>query len=189
MAQRIGGITSDLYLTAQHVIRSGLIVNREIWGRQSTTRGAEIWVPKRGSFWLLKMSQNQGYPQWYISTPAWRSDPPCHMLSTKSSTVTHMYLAPKDLHGPRRGDDPNWVHKCQNGKIGRLGRPSRVENLGDIKAPSLDSQPFDIPFGPMPWVMARCHTGCLLFIEGMNTRMGQKAACGATGEIMDRTKS
>ena len=41
----------------------------------------------------------------------------------------------------------------------------------------------------MPWVMACCHTGCLLFIEGMNTQMGQKAACGAMGEIMDRTKS
>ena len=41
----------------------------------------------------------------------------------------------------------------------------------------------------MPWVMACCHTGCLLFIEGMNTRVGQKAACGATGEIMDRAKS
>ena len=32
----------------------------EIWGRQLTTRGGEIGVPKRGSFWLLKMSQNSG---------------------------------------------------------------------------------------------------------------------------------
>ena len=46
----------------------------------------------------------------------------------------------------------------------------------------------DIPFRPMPWVMACCHTGCLPFIEGMNTRMGQKAACGENGGIMDRTK-
>ena len=40
------------------------------------------------------------------------------------------------------------------------------------------------------WVpLHYCHTGCLLFIEGMNTRMGQKAACGAKGGIMHRTKS
>ena len=41
----------------------------------------------------------------------------------------------------------------------------------------------------MPWAMTCCHAGCLLFIEGINTRMGQKAACGAKGGIMDRTKS
>ena len=29
---------------------------------------------------------------------------------------TSMHLAPKDLHATRRGDNPNWVHKCQNGK-------------------------------------------------------------------------
>ena len=28
-----------------------------------------------------------------------------------------MNLAPKDLNATRHGDDPNWVHKCQNGKI------------------------------------------------------------------------
>ena len=28
-----------------------------------------------------------------------------------------MHLAPKDLHATRRGDNPNRVHKCQNGKI------------------------------------------------------------------------
>ena len=28
-----------------------------------------------------------------------------------------MLLAHKDLHATRRGDNPNWVHKCQNGKI------------------------------------------------------------------------
>ena len=32
----------------------------EIWGRQLTTRGIRNWGPKRGSFWLLKMSQNPG---------------------------------------------------------------------------------------------------------------------------------
>ena len=30
---------------------------------------------------------------------------------------TPMILALKDLHAAWRGDDPNWVHKCQNGKI------------------------------------------------------------------------
>ena len=28
-----------------------------------------------------------------------------------------MHLALKDLHVTWRGDNPNWVHKCQNGKI------------------------------------------------------------------------
>ena len=35
----------------------------------------------------------------------------------------------EDLHATRRGDSPNWVHNCQNGKIGRLGRPTRVGNI------------------------------------------------------------
>ena len=60
------------------------------------------------------MSQNRGYPQWYISTPAWRSDPPFHMRSTGSPRETPMPLALKDLHATRRGDNPNWVHNCQN---------------------------------------------------------------------------
>ena len=30
---------------------------------------------------------------------------------------TLMPLALKDLHATRRGDDPNWAHKCKNGKI------------------------------------------------------------------------
>ena len=30
---------------------------------------------------------------------------------------TPMPLALKDLHATRRGDDPNWVRKCQNCKI------------------------------------------------------------------------
>ena len=56
-----------------------------------------------------------------------------------------MSLALKDLHGPRRGDDPNWVHECQNGKFGRLGLPSWVGSLGDLVAPSLDSRPLISP--------------------------------------------
>ena len=31
--------------------------------------------------------------------------------------MTPMHLAPGDLHATGRGDNPNWVHKCQNGKI------------------------------------------------------------------------
>ena len=63
---------------------------------------------------------------------------------------TSRHLALKDLHATRRGDNPNWVHNCQNGKIGRLGRPSRVGNLGDIDAPSLDSQPLISPLVRCP---------------------------------------
>ena len=98
MAHRIEGRTEDSYLSAQPVIWSRLLVGKEIWGRQLTTGGGEIGVPKRGSFWLLRMSQNLGYPQWYISTPAWRSDPPFQLRSTRSPTKTPMLLAFKDLH-------------------------------------------------------------------------------------------
>ena len=41
---------------------------------------------------------------------------PIHTRSTGSQTETLMHLADKDLHATRRGDNPNWVHKCQNGK-------------------------------------------------------------------------
>ena len=46
MAHRIGGRTSDLYLSAQLRIGSGLLVGIEIWGRQLTTRGGEIGSQK-----------------------------------------------------------------------------------------------------------------------------------------------
>ena len=51
---------------------------------------------------------------------------------------TAMHLALKDHHATWRGDGPNLIDNCKNGKIGHLGRPSRVENLGDFVAPSLD---------------------------------------------------
>ena len=54
MAHRIGGGTWDLYLCAQLEFRSGLPVGIEIWGRQLTTRGAEIGVPKGGHFGCSK---------------------------------------------------------------------------------------------------------------------------------------
>ena len=30
---------------------------------------------------------------------------------------TPMHLALTDVHATGRGDNPNWVHKCQDGKI------------------------------------------------------------------------
>ena len=96
-----------------------------------------------------------------------------------------MLLSPKDLHAAQRGDGPQ-LPKWQN-------RPSRATVQGRKPWRSCRAKPcfttLDIPLGPMPWAMTCCHTGCLLFIEGMNTRMGQKAACGAKGGIMNRTKS
>ena len=50
-----------------------------------------------------------------------------------------MYLALVDLYDTRHGDDPNWVHICQNGEIGRLGWPSWVGKLGCLVDSSLDS--------------------------------------------------
>ena len=51
--QDLGPIES-LYLSAKLAIRSGLLVGIEIWGRQLTTRGAEIGVPKGGHFGCSK---------------------------------------------------------------------------------------------------------------------------------------
>ena len=61
-------------------------------------------------------------------------------------TPTHLAL--KDLHANQRGYNPNWVNNCQNGTVGRLGRPSRVGNLGDLVRPSLDSRPLILPLVP-----------------------------------------
>ena len=58
---------------------------------------------------------------------------------------TAMSLALKDPHATWRGDSPNWIHDCENGKIGCLGRTSRVRHLGDLVAPSLDSRPLRSP--------------------------------------------
>ena len=100
-----------------------------------------------------------------------------------------MPLAPKDLHATRRGDNPNWVHNCQKWQ----SRPPRATVQGRKPWRSCRAKAcfttLDIPFGPMPWGLACCRTGCLVFTEGMTTRTGQKAACGAKGGITDRTKS
>ena len=42
---------------------------------------------------------------------------PSHTRSTRSRTETAMTLVLEDLNSSWRGDNPNWVHKCQNGKI------------------------------------------------------------------------
>ena len=59
-------------------------------------------------------------------------------------------LAPSEVPASGHHGFVKWGHNCQNGKIGRLGRPSRVGNLGDIDAPSLDSQPLISPLVPCP---------------------------------------
>ena len=59
-------------------------------------------------------------------------------------------LVPSEIPASGHHGFVTWGHDCQNGKIGRLGRPSRVGNLGDIDAPSLDSQPLISPLVPCP---------------------------------------
>ena len=54
MAHMIGGGTWDQYLSVQLETGSGLVVSREIWGRQLTTLGGEIGVPKGGHFGCSK---------------------------------------------------------------------------------------------------------------------------------------
>ena len=54
MVHRVGDATKDSYLSAQREIRSGPPVSMEIWGRQLTTRGAEIGVQKGGHFGCSK---------------------------------------------------------------------------------------------------------------------------------------
>ena len=60
IAHRMGRRTSDLHLSAQRGTRSGLHMGREIWGRQLTTRGAEIGVPKGSHFGCSKRAKIRG---------------------------------------------------------------------------------------------------------------------------------
>ena len=62
--------------------------------------GGWNWGAKRGSFWLLKMSQDRGCHQWYISTPAWRSDPPFHMPIHWDSNEDSHVLGSQGSPGP-----------------------------------------------------------------------------------------
>ena len=59
-------------------------------------------------------------------------------------------LVPSEVPASGHHGFVTWGHDCRNGKIGRLGRPSRVGNLRDIDAPSLDSQPLISPLVPCP---------------------------------------
>ena len=59
-------------------------------------------------------------------------------------------LVPSEVLASGHHGFVKWGHNCQNGKIGCLGRPSRVGNLGDGDAPSLDSQPLISPSVPCP---------------------------------------
>ena len=75
---------------------------------------------------------------------------------------TSVPLALEDFHATRRGDSPNWIHNCQNGEIGRLLRPSRVGNVGEFVAPSLDSRPLISPLVPCPglWLAVTLAANC-----------------------------
>ena len=71
---------------------------------------------------------------------------PSHTISLEPSPN----LVPSEVPAPGHHGFVKWGHNCQNGKIGRLGRPSRVGNLGDFVAPSLDSRPLISPLVPCP---------------------------------------
>ena len=71
---------------------------------------------------------------------------PSHTNSLEPSSN----LVPSEVPASGHHGFVMWGHNCQNGKIGRLGRPSRVGNLGDIDAPSLDSQSLISPLDPCP---------------------------------------
>ena len=70
--------------------------------------------------------------------------------SSTNSLEPSPNLAPSEVPASGHHRFVTWGHDCQNGKIGRLRRPSRVGNLGDVDAPSLDSQPLISPLVPCP---------------------------------------
>ena len=70
--------------------------------------------------------------------------------SSTNSLEPSPNLVPSEVPASGHQRLVTWGHDRQNGKIGRLGRPSRVGNLGDIDAPSLDSQPLISPLVPCP---------------------------------------
>ena len=69
----------------------------EIWGRQLTTLGGEIGVPKGGSFWLLKIQPKSGVsPMVYLHAGLeigcaipyaihWGSNRDSHVLGSQGS--------------------------------------------------------------------------------------------------------
>ena len=72
------------------------------------------------------------------------------MPSSTNSLEPSPNLVPSEVPASGRHGFAKCGQDAQNGKIGRLGRPSRVGNLGDIDAPSLDSQPLISPLVPCP---------------------------------------
>ena len=70
--------------------------------------------------------------------------------SSTNSLEPSPNLVPSEVPASGHHGFVTWGHDCQNNKIGRLGRPSRVGNLGAIDAPSPDSQPLISPLVPCP---------------------------------------
>ena len=62
MAHRIGGRTWDLYLSAQPKTRSGLLVGKEIWSRQLTTRGGVKLRFQKGVILAAQNEPKSGVP-------------------------------------------------------------------------------------------------------------------------------
>ena len=111
----------------------------------------EVSHPATGEFLGTKQLQGQS-PK---LTP--RLDPPevgTRQLTLCPSPTNSLEpspnLVPSEIPASGHHRFVKWGHDCQNGKIGRLGRPSRVANLGDIDAPSLSSQPLISPLVPCP---------------------------------------
>ena len=70
--------------------------------------------------------------------------------SSPNSLEPSPNLVPSEVPASGHHGFVKWGHDCQNGKIGRLGRRSRVEKLGDFVAPSLDSRSLISPLVPCP---------------------------------------
>ena len=103
-----------------------------------------------------------------------------------------MPLALKDLHATRRGDNPNWVHKCQNGKIVHthfgLAPERRLLRLTHVVCE---------PWGPMSmtpmsymvhWSMSLACTRVLNMVHGGQkiwkiAQNGQKCAHSWSGQM------
>ena len=103
-----------------------------------------------------------------------------------------MPLALKDLHATWRGDDPNWVHKCQNGKIAHthfgLAPQRRLLRFAHVVCE---------PWGPLcitpmsymvHWSMRPACTGGLNIVHGGQQKWkiaqnGQKCAHSWLGQM------
>ena len=75
---------------------------------------------------------------------------PTLCFSSTNSLEPSPNLVPSEVPASGRPWFAKWGQDAQNGKIDRLGQPSRVGNLGDIDALSLDSQHLISPLVPCP---------------------------------------